>query len=267
MSIRAIPTLVLIGSLTAVGAPAATEAPAISTACQACHGGDGISVVPSVPNLAGQKELYIKNQLKAFKSGDRKHDIMSPIAAQLAASDIDTLASFWTSLPAAGQPREAAQAALNARKSLMNFPEGFPQGYTAYATDEDLDSGTVTITYANEIAVRAARAGKALPIGSIIVVTNATAQLDADKNARKDAAGHLMAGTVTSYSAMESHAGFGDGIPSLLKNGDWQYALFDNKHVRRDKQNYALCFGCHKAVEADSFVFTAKKLKEKAAHS
>jgi cytochrome c553 len=259
--------LLIMSSFIAASAVADQAAPGISAACQACHGSDGISVVPIVPNLAGQKEQYIKSQLLAFKSGDRKHDIMTPIAAQLSAGDIDTLAAFWTSLPAGGQPRDTAEVALNARKSLMSFPAGFPKGFSAYSSDEDADTNTVSTNYANDIALKAARAGKPLPSGSIIVVTNAAAQLDADKKPRKDADGHLMAGEVVSYSAMESRTGFGAGLPQLLKNGDWQYALFDAKHERRDKQNYALCFGCHKAVETDSFVFTAKKLRDKAVHS
>jgi hypothetical protein len=61
---------------------------------------------------------------------------------------------------------------------------------------------------------------------------------------------------------MELHEGWGDGIPELLRNGDWGYALFNAKKVRGEKNNYAMCLGCHKSVVADSFVFTLGKLKD-----
>ena len=40
--------------------------------CTACHGANGVAIVSSYPNLAGQNADYMVNQLKAFKSGERK---------------------------------------------------------------------------------------------------------------------------------------------------------------------------------------------------
>ena len=34
--------------------------------CAVCHGESGISVVPNVPNLAGQPEIYLAEQLTAI---------------------------------------------------------------------------------------------------------------------------------------------------------------------------------------------------------
>ena len=49
-------------------------------ACVACHGADGIAVIAEAPNLAGENTIYIDTQLKAFRSGKRVSDIMTPIA-------------------------------------------------------------------------------------------------------------------------------------------------------------------------------------------
>jgi cytochrome c553 len=66
--------------------------------CQACHGVDGISKVPDAPNIAGQVEGYLAVQLRAFKSGARRNDAMTLVAAQLSEQDIDNLAAWYSSI-------------------------------------------------------------------------------------------------------------------------------------------------------------------------
>jgi cytochrome c553 len=69
-----------------------------SVACAGCHGADGISVVPTYPNLAGQKEAYIISTLKGFRDGTRKNAIMNPMAKPLSDADIENLAAYYASL-------------------------------------------------------------------------------------------------------------------------------------------------------------------------
>ena len=56
--------------------------------CAACHGATGISVSDAIPNLAGQKAVYLEAQLKALKDGTRKNPTMGAIATQLSAQEI-----------------------------------------------------------------------------------------------------------------------------------------------------------------------------------
>lgn len=70
--------------------------------CAACHGANGISVIPDYPNLAGQKEKYLELAIKAYRDGERKNAIMSPMASGLTDADIANLAAFYASLPAGG---------------------------------------------------------------------------------------------------------------------------------------------------------------------
>ena len=37
--------------------------------CGVCHGVDGLAKIPEAPNLAGQTETYLIEQITAFKSG------------------------------------------------------------------------------------------------------------------------------------------------------------------------------------------------------
>ena len=74
-----------------------------SVTCGACHGNNGISMIPMYPNLAGQKEQYLVLQLKAFRDGERKNMVMAPMAAGLSDTDIDNLSAYFSSLNPAGK--------------------------------------------------------------------------------------------------------------------------------------------------------------------
>jgi cytochrome c553 len=54
--------------------------------------------VPDAPNLAGQPEGYLATQLHAFKSGARKSEAMSVVAATLSDQDIDNLAAYYAAI-------------------------------------------------------------------------------------------------------------------------------------------------------------------------
>jgi cytochrome c553 len=69
-----------------------------AAACAACHGPQGLSLVPDAPNLAGQPPLYVAAQLKAYRDGTRKHEVMSLMAKTLSDADIDDLAAWFGSL-------------------------------------------------------------------------------------------------------------------------------------------------------------------------
>ena len=69
-----------------------------STVCAACHGAEGISANDLWPNLAGQKPGYLTKQMKAFRDGDRKDPMMSPMAATLTDEDIANLTAYYSDL-------------------------------------------------------------------------------------------------------------------------------------------------------------------------
>jgi len=67
-------------------------------ACAVCHGPNGISVTPDAPNLAGQPALYVAAQLRAYRSGARKHEVMAVMAKPLTDDDIQQLAAWYASI-------------------------------------------------------------------------------------------------------------------------------------------------------------------------
>ena len=74
-----------------------------SVTCAACHGSNGISMIPMYPNLAGQKEQYLVLQMKAFRDGQRKNMVMTPMAKGLTDTDIANISAYYTSLNSAGK--------------------------------------------------------------------------------------------------------------------------------------------------------------------
>jgi cytochrome c553 len=84
------------GSAHAQGAAAAGKAKA--QACITCHGPLGLSQLPNAPHLAGQPEIYVAEQLKAYRSGKRSNEAMNVIAKSLTDEDISQLAAWYASL-------------------------------------------------------------------------------------------------------------------------------------------------------------------------
>ena len=72
-------------------------APKAAQTCVACHGIDGVGILPEYPNLAGQHEDYIRAALKAYRSGQRKNAVMGGMAAPLTDADIKELARYYSS--------------------------------------------------------------------------------------------------------------------------------------------------------------------------
>ena len=69
-----------------------------AASCAGCHGGAGISPAPMYPNLAGQKEMYLYQQLAAFQSGERNNAMMASMVAGLSDDDMKNIAAYYASL-------------------------------------------------------------------------------------------------------------------------------------------------------------------------
>ncbi len=70
----------------------------LAVKCQVCHGLDGVAKIPIAPHLAGESEIYLQTQLKAFRSGKREHEMMTVIAKDLSDEEIADLAAWYSSI-------------------------------------------------------------------------------------------------------------------------------------------------------------------------
>ena len=102
--------------------PAASGAQTIETKaqlCAACHGENGVPQQKTTPVLWGQYQGYTYLQLRDFKSGARKNDIMSPLAQALERDDMMAMALYFSQKrwPALQQPRAPADVAARAMRA------------------------------------------------------------------------------------------------------------------------------------------------------
>ena len=98
---RRYPAFLVLGLLAAVAPADAADPEAgrrLALRCQACHGLDGIAKMPNVPHIAGESELYLAKQLKAFRSGERKDPQMSLMAKNLSDDDIADVAAYYAKI-------------------------------------------------------------------------------------------------------------------------------------------------------------------------
>ncbi len=71
-------------------------------ACAACHGPTGTgNPASNFPSLSGQHATYIKNQLNAFRKGERANDagkMMRNVAAKMTDAEIEAVAEYIAGL-------------------------------------------------------------------------------------------------------------------------------------------------------------------------
>ena len=72
--------------------------------CAVCHGEFGVSVLPNAPSLAGQPEIYLAEQLKAYRSGKRSDESMSVVAKPLTDAEITDLSAWFASIAIEAKP-------------------------------------------------------------------------------------------------------------------------------------------------------------------
>jgi cytochrome c553 len=91
--------------------------------CAGCHGADGKPIDNTIPTIWGQQAGYIYIELRDFKRGDRKSEIMQPIASSLERQEMLDIAEYFSKKPwpNLGQPsasKDVAERALSANRSV-----------------------------------------------------------------------------------------------------------------------------------------------------
>ena len=92
-------------SITPAAAQDAVAGRRKAAACQTCHGIDGIATLPGAPNLAGQPAAYLVRALRAYRSGERRDEVMAVAAKPLSDDDIRDLAAYYAAIQIEVKPR------------------------------------------------------------------------------------------------------------------------------------------------------------------
>ena len=135
------PGVVILGALLGAGTtPAIAQGIAEKVeVCAGCHGQDGKPIDKTIPVIWGQQLGYIYIQLRDFKRGDRKSEIMQPIASSFEKDDMLAIAEYfskkpWPDLGQPRSPKDVWERALSADRSV---------GCTGCHLDQFQGDGTV----------------------------------------------------------------------------------------------------------------------------
>ena len=107
LEIKRLPVLIGIVALTALPVASFADGAAIAKdKCAGCHGEDGNSSDPKVPNIAGFSAVTIVDMLETYRSGDREGEKYKPkdgdetdmnaVAKDLNEADSEAVAAFYS---------------------------------------------------------------------------------------------------------------------------------------------------------------------------
>ena len=68
--------------------------------CSACHGEGGITKRAGIPSLVGQDPQYLAQAMRAYVTGQRRHDLMRLVLSGLGEPEIHNIASYYARQPA-----------------------------------------------------------------------------------------------------------------------------------------------------------------------
>jgi plastocyanin len=143
----------------------------------------------------------------------------------------------------------------------IKYPASW-KDHVLYTTVDRYDVKQYRELYASSpAAVQAMKDGKPLPDGTVLTLIQYKAEVDAAGAPVKDAKGRFKKGDIIAVAVMEKRAGWGTEYPAELRNGDWEYAVFNAAGVLNEKANYKGCFECHKPHEKQDFVISLAALR------
>ena len=88
----------VFGAVPAFAADPAAGKKVAQGTCAVCHGVDGIAKNPDAPHLAAENVEYLLRQLKAFKSGERKHEQMSIITQGMSDEQMADVSAWYSQI-------------------------------------------------------------------------------------------------------------------------------------------------------------------------
>jgi cytochrome c553 len=116
---------VLAVLLTALAGAAGAETPEEKARlCNACHGENGIPQDKTIPVIWGQHPGYAYLQLRDYKRGDRKHEIMQAVVEGMERSEMLALAEYFAARPWPDLRQPVAGEAVTAKAARANAALG-----------------------------------------------------------------------------------------------------------------------------------------------
>ena len=152
-------------------------------------------------------------------------------------------------------------ATSSAGPEKITYPAGWEK-WERYGVVDRHDTKQYRELYTRPEVVKAVRAGKPIPDGTVLVMAIYSADLDDKGNPVKDSSGRFKKGKPVGVTVMEKRQGWGTEYPAEMRNGNWEYASFLHDGKPNEKANAGIkaCFACHKPHEKQDFVMSLASL-------
>ena len=143
----------------------------------------------------------------------------------------------------------------------ISFPENYKDFENYLSLDRVQNHDQIIRLFANDAALEAAREGRELPNGSVLVAELYKAKKDADGNVIESSLGRRVRDKFFALAVMEKQDGWGDTLPEQFRNGDWDFAIFspDGKRLNKDLNG---CRGCHAPLTSTQHLFSLEHLSQ-----
>jgi hypothetical protein len=139
----------------------------------------------------------------------------------------------------------------------VSLPQNYRDSLIRYLEVDRPDRKIVRFMYVNPEASAVARPGENLPEGTVLIMEDRAAELDASGAPKRTVDGRMVAtDKVLTLFVMEKRKGWGADYPADKRNGDWDYATFNGDGTRRADAKHDGCFACHKNRSQRDFTFT-----------
>lgn len=153
-----------------------------------------------------------------------------------------------------------AAGTVQAGPEKVVFPEGYQTHFVRYTTVDKPKRKTVRFMYVNPESLAEAKAGQPAPDGTVLIMEDHKAKLDAAGNPLEDSRGRFIpTSEITNIFVQEKRAGCGAEYPADKRNGEWEYSWFNAQGKLRTEAfvKFDNCFACHKEnAEFDDYTFT-----------
>ena len=142
------------------------------------------------------------------------------------------------------------------------FPADYATTFENYLSlDRVQNDDQIIRLFANKAAMEAARAGKPLPDGSIIVGEVYKAKLDAEGKPIVSSLGRRVRDKLALIAVMQMQGDkFGQDLPAELQNNGWDFAAFkpDGSDAGKDLNQ---CRACHAPLVDTQHLFSIEHMR------
>jgi Cytochrome P460 len=154
-----------------------------------------------------------------------------------------------------------AATTAKAGPEKISYPERYQSQFVSLGQIDRYENKTIRRIFINPEAFGAAETGRPLPDGTYLILEVRPAKLKANGDPELDHEGRFIpTDAITGINVQQKKRGWGTEYSPLIRNGEWEYAVFDIDGKPRANLNTTGCLTCHKPREKEDFTFVVWRL-------